>query len=182
MANRGLRLHSEVAGRGNPAKEIVMRKLMLLVLGLVLVLTGCATTGLKSTDADVAAIRQTWLNYCAAVEKGDAAAWLSQWDKDGIQMRPDAPARSKSDMDTQVPGAFKARNDANDVKMAIDAMEIVVAGTWAYSRGVYTQDLKNKSSGQVVHVDGKFLTIFKLQQDGTWRIFRDCFNSNVPPK
>ncbi|MBE3064794.1 MAG: hypothetical protein IMZ69_07215, partial [Spirochaetes bacterium] len=64
----------------------------------------------------------------------------------------------------------------------IDALEIIVTGPWAYSRGVYTQDLKNKSSGQVVHVDGKFLTIFKLQQDSSWKIFRDCFNSNVPPK
>lgn len=159
-----------------------MKKLTFLVLGLALVLIGCATTGAKSTDADVAAIRQIWVNYCSAVEKGDAAAWLSQWDKDGIQMRPDAPARTKAEMDTQVPGAFKARNDANDVKMSIEALEIIVAGPWAYSRGVYTQDLKNKSSGQVVHVDGKFLTIFKLQQDGSWKISRDCFNSNVPPK
>jgi ketosteroid isomerase-like protein len=159
-----------------------MKRLGFLVLALCLIAIGCATTGGKSTDADVAAIKQIWVNYTSAVEKGDSAAWLSQWDNDGIQLRPDAPARTKAELDAQVPGAFKVRNDANDVKMAINPLEIIVAGQWAYSRGMYTQDLTNKSSGQTTHVDGKFLTIFKLQEDGSWKIYRDCFNSNVPPK
>ena len=48
--------------------------------------------------------------------------------------------------------------------------------------GVYTQDLKARATGETAHVDGKFLTVLKQQDDGSWRIFRDCFNSNVPPK
>jgi len=158
-----------------------MKKFTVLFLALVIV--GCATTTTaKSTDADVAAISQIWMNYSAAVETGDAAAWLSQYDKEGVQLRPDAPARTKAELDAQVPGAFKARNTANDVKMSINPLEIIVTGPWAYSRGVYTQDFTNKSSGQATHFDGKFLTIFRLQGDGSWKIYRDCFNSNVPPK
>ena len=72
--------------------------------------------------------------------------------------------------------------DAFDTKMSITPLEIVVMGPWAYSRGVYTQDLAAKSTGKVTHVDGKFLTILKQQPGGSWKIFRDCFNSNVPPK
>jgi ketosteroid isomerase-like protein len=66
--------------------------------------------------------------------------------------------------------------------MAINPLEVVVAGPWAYSRGLYTQDLTSKATGNVAHVDGKFLTIFRKQPDGSWKIYRDCFNSNVPPK
>lgn len=134
------------------------------------------------TDADTAAIRQIWVNYAAFAEKGDGQSWLSQYDAQGIQMRPDAPSRTKAELDAQVPGAFKARAEANDTKMSITPLEVVVAGPWAYSRGTYTQDLTAKATGQTVHVDGKFLTIFRKQPDGSWRIFRDCFNSNVPPK
>jgi uncharacterized protein (TIGR02246 family) len=158
------------------------------VLGLLVVvaggafLAGCATVGSQGTEADVAAIRQIWTSYVSAVQKGDAAAWLALWDSNGIQLRPDAPQRSRQELDAQVPAAFKARADANDVTMVINPQEITVAGPWAYSRGQFTQDLKNRTTGVVTHVDGKFMTIFKRQADGTWRIYRDCYNSNVATK
>ena len=137
---------------------------------------------LAQGDPDTAAIRQIWVNYAACVEKGDGQSWLSQYDAQGLQMRPDAASRTKAELDAQVPGAFKARVEANETKMAITPLEIVVTGPWAYSRGTYTQDLVPRTSGPAVHVDGKFLTILRKQPDGSWKIFRDCFNSNVPPK
>jgi ketosteroid isomerase-like protein len=148
-----------------------------------LALVGSAgLVGAQSTQADEAAIRQIWSNYAAFVEKGDSAGWLSQYDANGIQLRPDAPERTRQELDGQVPAAFKARFDANDTKMFINPLEIVVNGSWAYSHGLYTQDLTARSTGKSIHIDGKFLTIFKKQSDGSWKIFRDCFNSNVPPK
>jgi ketosteroid isomerase-like protein len=39
-----------------------------------------------------------------------------------------------------------------------------------------------KAGGPESLFDGKFLTVFKRQPDGSWKIYRDCFNSNVPPK
>src|SRR5208337_1456214 len=98
---------------------------------------------------------------------------LSQYDADGIQLRPDAPARGKQELDAQVPAAFKARFDANDTRMTINLLEIVINGPWEYSRGMYTQDLTSRSTGKTIHVDGKFLTIFKRQSDGSWKIYRD---------
>lgn len=150
---------------------------------LCLLMAGAAgRANAQAQGPDEAAIRQIWLNYAACAESGDGMGWLSQWDAEGIQLRPDAPARTRAELDAQVPAAFKARFDANDTKMAIKPLEIVVNGTWAYSRGTYTQDFMAKATGKTFHVDGKFLTIFKKQPDGSWKIFRDCFNSNVPPK
>jgi ketosteroid isomerase-like protein len=149
---------------------------------LLALLISSEFAGAQSADSDYAAIRQIWTNYASFVEKGDSAGWLSQWDPDGIQLRADAPARTKNELDAQVPSQFKARLDANDTKMAINPIEIVVNGPWAFSRGNYTQDLTAKSSGKTIHVDGKFLTILKRQMDGSWKLYRDCFNSNVLPK
>ena len=36
--------------------------------------------------------------------------------------------------------------------------------------------------GRVWFVDGKYLTIFKRQPDGSWKAYRDCFNSNNSPR
>ncbi len=148
---------------------------------MVLVLLGAGAGVACAQSAAEAAIRQAWVNYSAYVESGDSAAWLSQYDSQGIQMRPDNPARGRPELDAFVVKSWKARMDAFDTRMSITPLEIVVAGDWAYSRGTFTQDLTSKKSKAVAHVDGKFLTIFKKQSDGSWKIFRDCFNSNVPP-
>jgi len=155
----------------------------LAFLALVWMIAGpLAAVSAQSTDQSVAAIKQLWVNYAAYVESGDAAAWLSQYDPTGIQMRPDNPARGRPELDAFVVSSWKARMDAFDTRMSITPLEVVVTGPWAFSRGVYTQDLTAKSSGKVTHVDGKFLTVLKQQDDGSWKIFRDCFNSNVPQK
>jgi|WetSurMetagenome_2_1015567.scaffolds.fasta_scaffold922100_1 ketosteroid isomerase-like protein len=159
-----------------------MRRKCLWTIVLLALLTCAGLAGAQSVEADSAAIRQIWENYAAFVEKGDSAGWLSQWDAEGIQLRADASARTKNELDAQVPAQFKARFDANDTKMAINPVEIVVNGPWAFSRGSYTQDLTARSNGKTIHVDGKFLTVFKRQMDGSWKLYRDCFNSNVPPK
>ena len=158
-----------------------MKANILWALAFVVILVCPGLAGAQSLEADNAAIKQIWMNYAAFVERGESANWLSQWDAEGIQLRADAPARAKKELDAQVPAQFKARFDANDTKMTINVLEIVVNGSWAFSRGTYTQDMTSRASGNTVHVDGKFLTIFKKQSDGTWKLYRDCFNSNVPP-
>jgi len=135
----------------------------------------------QAADPAVSAIKQVWANYAAFVESGDSAAWLAQYDAQGIQMRPDSPARGRPELDAFVLASWKARMGAFDTRMSITPLEVTVAGDWAYSRGVYTQDMTSKETGKITHVDGKFLTILKKQDDGSWKIFRDCFNSNVPP-
>jgi ketosteroid isomerase-like protein len=158
-----------------------MSKKVLLFAALACI-AGCVTTGPVSTDADIAAIKQNFVEYVGAVEKGDSAAWLALWDQGGIQMPPNAPAKTKEQLDAGAPKSFKARVDAGtEVKMVITTEEVIVTGPWAYARGVYTQDFDNKSTGAKSRIDGKFLTVYKRQADGSWRIYRDCFNSNVPP-
>jgi ketosteroid isomerase-like protein len=157
------------------------RKIGTAMLSLLLLTAGAAVACADSADTAASAIRQVWVNYAACVESGDTAGWLSQYDAEGIQMRPDSPARGRPDLDAFVVTSWKARMDAFDTKMSITPMEITVAGPWAYSRGVYTQDMTAKATNKSTHFEGKFLTIFKRQNDGSWKIYRDCFNSNLLP-
>ena len=158
-----------------------IRGVVVVLLSVAAVLGFTAAAYADPADADVAAIKQLWANYSAYVESGDAAAWLAQYDAQGIQMRPDAPARARPELDAFVVSSWKARMAAFDTKMVVNPMEVVVVGPWAFSRGVYTQDMTAKDTRKVTHVDGKFLTILRQQIDGSWKIYRDCFNSNVPP-
>ena len=104
--------------------------------------------------------------------------WISLWADDGIQMPPDTPARK---------GKEKIR-EANQLLLdlyhwdiaAINVEETHVAGDWAFSRGNYTWAWTPKDGSEKMAGTGKFLTIFQRQDDGSWKIARDCFNGNGP--
>jgi uncharacterized protein (TIGR02246 family) len=132
-----------------------------------------ANSAAFAAEGDEAAIREIYDTYTSARVAGDAETWLSLWDAEGIQMPPGMPARGKDVLDAGIPKAFSAI-PAKAVN--INPEEIVVAGDWAYSRGSYNAD--QVVQGKDVHIDGKFLTIFRRQDDGSWRIYRDIFNFN----
>ncbi len=71
---------------------------------------------------------------------------------------------------------------------ALDWQEFVIhiSGTFVdheigFAYGNYTLAAQPRSGGPKIMGDGKYETIFRKQSDGSWKIFRDCFNSNVPP-
>jgi len=158
-----------------------MNKRMLAVLvPLAMVAPSILSSGAAvaaEMTADQAAIQKVWETYSAAVVAGDSDLWLSLYDENGIQMPPGVPARGKDVLVKVVPKAWAAVKTS---AMQINPAEITVGADWAYSRGVYTAD--RVVQGKDVHIDGKFLTIFRHQPDGSWKIYRDCFNSNTPQK
>ena len=130
------------------------------------------------SEADIAAVNDIWPQYCASLIDGDMDRWISLWADDGIQMPPDTPARK---------GKEKIR-EANQLLLdlyhwdiaAINVEETHVAGDWAFSRGNYTWAWTSKDGSEKMAGTGKFLTIFQRQEDGSWKIARDCFNGNGP--
>jgi ketosteroid isomerase-like protein len=59
-------------------------------------------------------------------------------------------------------------------------MEIMVVGDTAYEVGTYQMDLTPQGSPALSDV-GKYLMVWKRASDGTWRVLRDMYNTNVPP-
>jgi ketosteroid isomerase-like protein len=66
------------------------------------------------------------------------------------------------------------------LKIAITNKEARVSGDLGLLRGTYTLSMVPKVGGETTEFDGKYLTVFERQADGSWKIARDIFNSNVP--
>jgi ketosteroid isomerase-like protein len=147
------------------------------VLSVVLSVV-CFSDALAGDSADIMTIRKIWDQYAYAVGTGDVDLWISLWDKNGVQMPPNQPALKGTD---NIVVRRRKGAEAFNAQMEIRSEEIVVEGDMAFSRGTYTATLTPKAGGKAVTVDGKFLTILMRQADGSWKIYRDCFNSNVPP-
>jgi uncharacterized protein (TIGR02246 family) len=132
----------------------------------------------EDVEADTAAINEVWNQYALANNTGDLELWLSLWDDNGVRLAPDTPAAfGKEQIRDQMTIPFEQFTN----KAVINNEEVEVAGDWAFSRGTYTLSITPKAGGEEVVIDGKYMTILKRQPDGSWKIYRDIYNSSMPP-
>jgi uncharacterized protein (TIGR02246 family) len=132
----------------------------------------------EGNKADITAMKEKLNRYAAMCHAGDLEGWLSLWTDDGIQMYPGAPSRIGKE---QIRAGMKPAFDQFIMKIVVmPEIEARVFGNWGFLRGTYTLSMTPKGGGETSEFDGKYLTILQKQTDGSWKIFRDCFNSNKP--
>jgi uncharacterized protein (TIGR02246 family) len=133
----------------------------------------------QDTEADIAAINELYDQYCIQANAGDLDNFLSLWKDNAIRMEPDNPyIIGKENIRKFFEGSFELFS----INVAIYGdTEIQVAKDMAFSRGTYTLSLVPKEAGPTINIDGKWLDILKRQADGSWKIYIDMVNNNVPP-
>jgi ketosteroid isomerase-like protein len=96
-------------------------------------------------------------------------------------MPPGAPARVGKE---QIREGMGPAFDAMDLDITINSIEEAkVYGDLGLTRCTYTFKMTPKAGGDeiVAEPDGKALTLYGRQADGSWKIVYDCFNSNLAP-
>jgi uncharacterized protein (TIGR02246 family) len=131
-------------------------------------------------EADISAVKEVIGQCAVACNSSDFDLWISLWADDATRMAPNAPPQIGKD---QIREAVKPAFDAFDLDMTIHLEEAKVRGDLGLTRATYTLRITPKAGGDeiVVDPDGKALTLYERQSDGSWKIVYDCFNSNVPP-
>ena len=120
-------------------------------------------------------------SYAASLMASDPDRWISNWTEDCVQMPPGGPINVGKQMLYKSLCDWFGENTASDYKI-FDDMEIQEAGDWAYAHGQFAYRLIPKDGSSPYKYEGKFLSIFKRQSDGEWKLHRDCFNSNTPDR
>jgi len=132
-------------------------------------------------ETDITAIKEVLNQYAVAVNTGDLDLWMSLWADDGVQMPPGSPARVGKE---QIREGMGPLFDGMNLDITIDRLEETkVYGDLGLTRCTYTLKATPKAGGEeiVVEPDGKALTLYERQPDGSWKIAYDSFNSNVGP-
>ena len=154
-----------------------VKAIALWLLAGAMVLAGCSAPLAPDVESVTSAVNEIWDRYSSTYNAGDLGAWMSLWTDEGIQMPPDEAPRVGRE-------AIRARNgpllDQFTYDMRITNEEVGVAAGWAFARGRYSATLTPKAGGEFTSIDGKYMTILQRQPDGSWKIHRDIFNSNVP--
>ena len=131
-------------------------------------------------QADIAAISKVLAQYALTVCNGDFESWISLWIDDGTSMPPDSPVCIGKD---QFRGVIKPEFDQFDMEMEILSIEDAkVYGDVGLTRCRYTLKVTPKAGGETIDAmpEGKALTVYERQSDGSWKIAYDCYNSSVP--
>jgi ketosteroid isomerase-like protein len=70
--------------------------------------------------------------------------------------------------------------DGYAIKMVTTNTEFSAAGDLGYALGTYEQTAPDKS-GALVHTVGKWMSVFRKRQDGSWGAVADTFNVDPAP-
>ena len=132
-------------------------------------------------EADITAIKEMLNRYALITNAGDWDRWISLWADDGVQMPPDDPARIGKE---QIRAGMKPLFDQLNLDIVIQSIEDArIYGDLGFTRCIYTLKATPKAGGETIDVmpEGKALTLYERQPDGSWKIVCDCFNSSTAP-
>jgi uncharacterized protein (TIGR02246 family) len=117
--------------------------------------------------------------YAETILCSDVDGCMALWDDGAIQMPPDAQmVRGKEAIREGFRAAFQRLSYE---RFDTDLKETRHAGEYGFALGNYTYTFCQKAGGARATREGKFLTVFRQQPDGSWKTYVDCFNLNARP-
>ena len=170
-----------------------MRSVARLAAALLFIVAACAPggeTAVKDSAAtaappvvDVAAVKQTIEQTNAklidALQRADTATMLANYDNDAVVMMSGQPAwQGRSEIAAAGSRMFQAVK-FSDVKF--NSTSVDVAGDYAIETGTYEMTA-TEAGKKPVPDKGKYLTVWKKQADGSWKVYRDITNTDLPAK
>ena len=148
------------------------------IVALLAAGAGCARPGAAPADlssADTEAIRAASQQYTRQASDTAWGAWAMNFTEDGIFLPPNTSAKEGRAAIEAWGHAFPPFN-----YLRIEPVEIVGRGDLAMVRGRYSLTLLLPGSPPAPD-SGKYIEIWRKQGDGSWKLFRDIFNSDLPP-
>ncbi|MGD2124391.1 MAG: SgcJ/EcaC family oxidoreductase [Gemmatimonadota bacterium] len=131
-----------------------------------------------TSEADLQAIRAITDNFDVAVNADDYRALAELYDDDAVRMPNEAPPQIGKDAIREwfrLEGEQYLREIDNVVR------DVQVFGDWGYMWGDTSGLLTPMNGGEPITVDSKWMSVVRRQPDGSWKVYRDIYNSNSPP-
>ncbi len=125
----------------------------------------------------MAALNRLQEQVDSAIINGDTKRYLSLLAADAVLLPPNGPAVSgKEDIrrwNEAMSRAFRVQEYASSDD------EVVVSGDWAFRSASFDLTLKRAAGGEPIKDRGKFIILYRRQDDGSWKVARDIWNSST---
>lgn len=128
--------------------------------------------------ADEAALREADANWSKVTGAKDVAGFASFFADDGMLLPPNQEAVSGMEA-IQKWGQAMVETPGFAVSWQPTKAEAARSGDQGYTVGTYEMTV-NDAKGKPVTDKGKYLTVWKKQADGSWKVAVDAFNPDTP--
>ncbi len=133
---------------------------------------------ISNTDEVRAAIAAIDKKFMEDVNRGDAAAGAAAYTDDAILMPPNHSPLERNRAIEQYLAQIGSQLQASNFQLSI--LEVDVQGDTTIVRGIYSANITIPGVDAPMEDRGKTLQVWKKQADGSWKIHRDIWNSNMP--
>ena len=117
--------------------------------------------------------------FVDAFKRGDAAGLASHYGDSAVVMLANAPALEGTAAIKQ--GLTEFFGNVSVPNFHVTTHDIIINPDYAIERGTYEMTIHPKSgAGSDITDRGKYITVWELQLDGSWKIIRDISNSDNP--
>jgi len=155
-----------------------MRNVM-LGLSFALVLNSCALTANDDSTNAMQAIRAADTAMSKAVAERNLEVIVSFYAEEAVLLPTAEPiVVGKSSIREEWQHILSIPNFQN--KSTLTKIDVSGGGDMAYSMGTYLTTMLGEN-GKPVTEPGKWLSVWKRQADGSWRIVVDTYNTDIPP-
>jgi uncharacterized protein (TIGR02246 family) len=146
---------------------------------LVLMVAGCSQSPPPAAPdtraADAQAIHDLITTTSAAAASKNYEKFYSFYDPDASVFMPDVPVMTGLPaIKDSLQAAFADPNFGVDTQIA--KLEVSKAGDYGYAQGTFVQKATNPKTKKIETQDGKWVTVFKKESDGSWKAVADIFN------
>jgi len=146
-----------------------------LLLSAVSMSGSFGQTSGKASDALLAA-DAAWMKVYSAKDLEKSVAFF---DDEGSMLPSNAPIATGKDALTKSIGSAFATPDYT-LSWHANKVGVARSGELGYTSGTYDFSMKD-APGKTISDKGKYLTVWKKEADGTWKVLLDTYNSDLPP-
>jgi uncharacterized protein (TIGR02246 family) len=149
-----------------------------VITTMAFTMTACNQTAV-SHDADVKAIQDDEAQWNQDYAAKDNDKIVAHYADDAILMVSGIPSNSGKEA---IRNALKqmVSDPALSLKFHASRVEVAKSGDLAYTQGVYTLTVTDPQTRQIVNDHGTYVTTYRKQPDGTWKVVADIATSEVP--
>jgi uncharacterized protein (TIGR02246 family) len=141
---------------------------------LAIINMACQT---RSVETDVQALNSLQKQVDAAIVAGDTARYMQFLTDDAVLMPPNGGPVIGREAIRSWNQAMSKQFSIKDYRSVDD--EVVIAGDWAFRRATFDWTLIPAVAAEPIRDSGKFIILYHRQEDGSWRVARDIWNTNA---
>jgi len=156
-----------------------MKLLQTGLLATVVFMGGCMPPPPADTrDADIKAVKETEAQWVKDANSKDVEKWVNHYSADASLLFPNAPILNGSGPIREALKPFMA--DPNfSLNFSSNRVEAAKSGDLVVTQGTYKMTFSGPGNEKLTD-DGKYITVFRKQVDGTWKAVQDMLNSDLP--